>query len=732
MTNKNLTKRALLTSVIAMLVCFTMLLGTTFAWFTDEVSSEGNIIQAGNLDVNMEWAMGTSDPAAATWNEASQKIFENDNWEPGYVEARHIKISNEGSLAFKYQVLIEVEGEVGSLADVIDVYYLDPAQAIGTRAELTELTPLGTLTEVLANLASTGSGELLAGEKVTITLALKMQETAGNEYQNAKIGDSFTVKVLATQLTYEEDDFGDDYDEDAYLPVVNTAAELVAAIKDGVSVTLGSDIALDETVVVPEGETVEIDLNEKTLTGNTHKNVGAVIKNEGTLTLVNGTVTSSANNGGSALLNNGTATVENVTLNGAPNADGSWPSYAVNNEGVLNLNDCDITSYHGSVSSYNAGAVVYMNNTDIEMTGILGFTNHGIYTFNNGKVVVNGGNIANNAPDQNGTGGSVINGNVEIISGNFKGRIEAYSGTPVIKAGTFTANPTNYVSGSEVIDNGDGTWTVKPYAVSTADALTTAFNEGKNVQLTADMETTGLVVPSGKDILLDLNGHTISCLDSTNSSSALLTNKGSLEITGKGSISYVASNPDTDWNPEGFPTYANNTIRNEGNLVISGDVVIENQTSGGAAYAIDNYAGSSLTINGGVIKHTNGNLAIRIFTASATATNVTINGGQIEGRRAIWVQLAGGNSAVAPEVNVTINGGVLSGTQYVIYGYSYGNSYANVDLTINGGEFNGSSVVVDAGYFGDTSTVTINGGLFEYSVYRRTATGDVEIYPANK
>ena len=39
MTNVKITKRALLASVIAILICFTMLIGTTFAWFTDSVES---------------------------------------------------------------------------------------------------------------------------------------------------------------------------------------------------------------------------------------------------------------------------------------------------------------------------------------------------------------------------------------------------------------------------------------------------------------------------------------------------------------------------------------------------------------------------------------------------------------------------------------------------------------------------------------------------------------------
>ena len=110
---------------------------------------------------------------------------------------------------------------------------------------------------------------------------------------------------------------------------VKTLDELVDALNSDSSLP----IVITETVVIPVDQEVTLDLKGKTVTGKVHKSVGAVIKNEGTLTLTNGTITSAAANGGSALVNSGTATVTGVTLNGAPNADGSWPSYTVNKIG---------------------------------------------------------------------------------------------------------------------------------------------------------------------------------------------------------------------------------------------------------------------------------------------------------------------------------------------------------------------------------------------------------------
>ena len=53
MNNTKTTKRALLSSVMAMLLCITMLIGTTFAWFTDSASTAVNKIQAGTLDIQL-------------------------------------------------------------------------------------------------------------------------------------------------------------------------------------------------------------------------------------------------------------------------------------------------------------------------------------------------------------------------------------------------------------------------------------------------------------------------------------------------------------------------------------------------------------------------------------------------------------------------------------------------------------------------------------------------------
>lgn len=260
MTNSKYTKRALLASVLSVVVCAAMLAGSTFAWFTDSVTSAGNIIKSGNLDVALEWANGTEALDTAEWKDASTNaIFNYDLWEPGYTEARHVRISNKGNLALKYEIRIAANGEVSKLADVIDVYYIKDGKQITSRTGLTDENKIGTLSQVLAN-PYAAKGHILAGDNAAdvATIALKMQESAGNEYQNLSIGTDFSIQLVATQYTSEKDSFDDQYDKDAplnFVPVA-TADELTKAVADGENVSLTAPIELSERLEVKKDITI--------------------------------------------------------------------------------------------------------------------------------------------------------------------------------------------------------------------------------------------------------------------------------------------------------------------------------------------------------------------------------------------------------------------------------------------------------------------------------------------
>ena len=222
--------RTLVGSLVAIVICFTMLLGTTFAWFTDSTSSTGNIIKSGTLNVNAYWMEATKNPTTDIWtnfDDTENPIFNNVNWEPGYIEAKHLKVANEGSLAFKYKLVIKPNGAVSELADVIEVYCLPTATMLSQRAEISQDAYVGTLAEMIADPDGAAYGILLPdgtpkteNEKevvgsVAVTIAFKLPQAVGNEYQGKSIGSTFDIVVYATQYEFEKDSFGNDYDKDA-------------------------------------------------------------------------------------------------------------------------------------------------------------------------------------------------------------------------------------------------------------------------------------------------------------------------------------------------------------------------------------------------------------------------------------------------------------------------------------------------------------------------------------
>ncbi len=266
------TKTALFHSVIALLLSFSMLIGSTFAWFNEQVSSNENIITAGNLDLEMYW---TDDIDSGNWYNIEENgkntIFSYDNWEPGYTDVKYIKLVNAGDLALNYKLSLTPQNEVGKLAEVINVYFAEGGVAVEQRSDLQNLRAIGLLDSVL-NGGVTADGTLLAADQISplhpsgeviVTVAMNMITSAGNEYQNQETGE-FTITALATQAPFEKDSFGSDYDTEAKYPAILTSSSASAAVSpvDGKvpagGVTLsGSTIAayVPEGVVLKDGTT---------------------------------------------------------------------------------------------------------------------------------------------------------------------------------------------------------------------------------------------------------------------------------------------------------------------------------------------------------------------------------------------------------------------------------------------------------------------------------------------
>ncbi len=148
------------------------------------------------LDVGVYWASGEEDVPLhnSGWTEATSGIFSDYLWEPGFVAANYIKIANEGDTSFFFELVLEADGEISALADVIDVYFINPATGVHRPEDLKDEYKICTLSELLENGYFLGFDSLEPDEFITFTIALKMQETAGNEYQGLTLC-SLSVKV---------------------------------------------------------------------------------------------------------------------------------------------------------------------------------------------------------------------------------------------------------------------------------------------------------------------------------------------------------------------------------------------------------------------------------------------------------------------------------------------------------------------------------------------------------
>ena len=346
--NQKATKRALLTSVMALVMCVVMLVGTTFAWFTDTASTAVNKIQAGNLDIELEYATEwNTDGSVKTWSKAEGETLqfkkaaghesEEVLWEPGcrYV-LPELRIVNKGNLALKYKISIsgakDATPENGKndlkLLDVIDWTY----SVIGAGGA--NVDKLGTERHLAAKTADRDVFD-------TLTIEGQMQKSAGNDYQGMAI-EGIAITVVATQDTVESDSFSKDYDKDATYPVVVSRNELNTTLTLGdledengkvspVEVTLGNT----EAAEINYRETNSGYTGMGVMLGSTKLNkYAATPADEGQykFTFKDGTITSAATGYGSIdnykntsvymlVPGNSDVVFENMTFNGVVSFD---------------------------------------------------------------------------------------------------------------------------------------------------------------------------------------------------------------------------------------------------------------------------------------------------------------------------------------------------------------------------------------------------------------------------
>ena len=455
MSTKKATKRALLTSILAICMCLVMLIGSTFAWFTDTASTGVNKIVSGNLKVDIIGAdskahIDTLNFTKATGAEEGEQLL----WEPGvrYL-TEGFKIANNGNLALKWKAEINkdniVDGKVEgstiakngmSLLNVIDFYVVESTDENATAVAIEDF---------VGKLGKTETSGVYYIKGV-------MQTTAGNDYQDLTL-DGITITVYATQDTVENDSFNNQYDKDAQYPQViaaagtddyNNALSTVTGTNKNQTVTITVKDNLDNVggIKTSASNNLTVDLNEKTVTvlntvGSTNTETqGAQFLKGSSVTLKNGTYTFSANNAKGLMLiqNYANLTLENVTLN----ADTAYAQYAL---------------------SSNCGNVVIKGDTNIKAAA--GKVALDIMHWENSIYEADGSHVVIDESMKGTIDGKIL---VYCDPGDGTGTVNDGGATLVIKGGTFKNSGLTLEqfkafvpAGYTVTTNTDGSYTVK-------------------------------------------------------------------------------------------------------------------------------------------------------------------------------------------------------------------------------------------------------------------------------
>ena len=368
MTNAKTTKRALFASAMSMLLCVSMLIGSTFAWFTDSATTGVNTIKAGNLKVDL------IDANSLASLEGSALDFHDINgntiilWEPGATfETQSFKVKNAGDLAIKYEIVMNgMKVSDNKLMEVITLKIVD--ETTGNAIDL-----------------DTYVGHLKAGEESdAMKITATMKSTAGNAYQGLT-ATGMSITVFATQDAVEADINGTTYDEaattDKNVVYVTTPDELVNAfanLKAGDVISLGAD--LDMT-----GKTI------KAVTGN----VGFTLNGNGkTISNLKSTERALfvAHSGSSAYFFND-VNLENCLVSSTTNYAALFVGDG-DTSGNVTISNCNVTNCTVNSGKYAAMFVGYSSGYNVDTNGPV----YGNFTITNcsvtGGSVTGGGSTA--------------------------------------------------------------------------------------------------------------------------------------------------------------------------------------------------------------------------------------------------------------------------------------------------------------------------------------------------
>ncbi len=418
MTNSKSTKRALFSSVVALLLCFSMLLGTTFAWFTDSAASGSNVITAGNLDIVVEY---TLDGENWDYLDGATDLFQKGFWEPGHTEVVVLKITNNGSLALKYAANMNIvseevgktkDGEDIVLSDILTVstctqQYTDgngniasgadifPAMAFNGEGGVDGWIGYQTTATFKAGNVLKNDKQLQPKESDYIAVKVDMAETVGNEanHNGTDIPTiNFGINVLATQYTYENDSFGKDYDRDAqYSGALNVNGNVYSLTGD---VTLTDEPLMSDWTAT---EAYTVNGNGATVTGVVSSVDSFQWSNNGTIPAMS-TIFSSAD-GAKVTVNDitFTGTMSSVMAGNYVDTDSDWFNTEFNNVNIVNA---EVVSFSSNVSpALTVYGKLTMNNCTVTGTTLSSLDTDPMWPVydmaivNGSDTVINGGKI---------------------------------------------------------------------------------------------------------------------------------------------------------------------------------------------------------------------------------------------------------------------------------------------------------------------------------------------------
>ena len=491
MTSKKNTRRALFMSITSLILCCAMLMGTTFAWFTDSVTSGNNIINAGNLDVELYYGKDKNPTEKA---DGSTKLFTDCNgnsiekWEPGVVAYTNVQVSNEGTLALKYNMSINVTDinkttDGGkSLCDVLKVAVV-PNGVVGTTREAVLGEAKAAQSFALETFHKSGelypAGSTLVNEpsqSKVYGLVVYWPDDNTNEVDNQfnmnngkttsdgkDLHITLGLNLTATQLAAESDAFGPDYDAgatttpawdgiDGTLPeevegviTISNAAEFAAfrtAVNSGNSffgktVVLSADINLGNQNWTPIGACDSAAYFQGTFDGQGHTIYNLSVDKSGD-TYQYSTA------GLFGWIDAAAATIKNVNINGATVEGSHWVGTVA---GFMTgeISNCNVTN--ATVTGYNVNNEA---NGD-KIGGLVGYMNSGNGKLHNNSV--NNSTIIGNR-DVAGLAGAVaadntvINNTVSnvtvIYNADYAGQIVSAKTTVVVDSSNTASNVVLY------------------------------------------------------------------------------------------------------------------------------------------------------------------------------------------------------------------------------------------------------------------------------------------------